>query len=214
MKLPKVFVPEKKLEKKVEMLSKEPEQLKNNMLLESCKEYLIQEKKCNDFMESYELAEKITKKINPDQKDLEHLSELIKNEKKWLSIYFSALVNKIIDEDDIMTFNFYEQLCCLGSYLEKGTLVIEGNTGTRTGFKMKGGNIQVQGNATHWTGLYMEGGIIHIQGNAGESTGWGMKDGEIHVDGKINHIDIFCRGKIYNKGELVWPKKKKKWIFF
>jgi len=192
MRLPQAFVRNKDSGKEVERLLKEPKKEENLFaledLLESCEEYLA-EGKYLSFYDSYKLGEELANKSNYNKKELEELNrEIIIKEIENLGVYFSALVNKIISVNDTLTLKFDRKFECLGVYLKKGTLITEGSTG-------------------NWTGYNMKGGKIYIQKNAGKKTGYQMSGGEIHVEGEIEHISSSCKGKIYHRGELVWPKK-------
>jgi formylmethanofuran dehydrogenase subunit C len=82
----------------------------------------------------------------------------------------------------------------IGSHLDDGHIVVEGNTGMHLGADMTGGSIVVHGNAADWVGAEMHGGRIHIHGNAGHLVGAayrgsrrGMTGGEILVDGNAGN---------------------------
>jgi len=206
MRLPQAFVREKKYEKEVERLMQEPKKETIDLLLESCDEYLKEEEKYEYFTESYELGQELANRSNYNKKELEELSQKIIDKADYIGFYFSALVNKIIWEEKAITLYFAKELIGLGACLEKGIFVIKGNTASRTGFEMKGGKLYVHGNTGRWTGAYMEGGELIISRNAGADTGFAMKDGKIHVKGEIESIHNSCKGKIYHRGELIWPK--------
>ncbi|MBI4919464.1 hypothetical protein HY837_06015 [archaeon] len=94
-----------------------------------------------------------------------------------------------------------------GSSLWGGEIIVNGNaTGRDTGMGMRSGKIIIKGNAGDQVGNNMVSGKIFIKGNTGYRTGLDMFGGEIHVEGEIGSIDKTCRGKIYHKGELVWPE--------
>jgi formylmethanofuran dehydrogenase subunit C len=78
----------------------------------------------------------------------------------------------------------------IGSQLDNGTIIVEGNAGMHLGADMSGGSIVVHGDAADWVGAELHGGRIHIHGNAGHLVGAayrggrrGMTGGEILVDG-------------------------------
>jgi formylmethanofuran dehydrogenase subunit C len=78
----------------------------------------------------------------------------------------------------------------LGTSLDGGELLIEGNVGPRVGARMKSGRITVTGNAGWGAGLEMAGGTLDLGGNAGPRSGGaplgakrGMTGGELIVRG-------------------------------
>ena len=50
-----------------------------------------------------------------------------------MGIYISALINKIITEEDIITLRPNEELDGMGLSLQKGTLIIESNVKNNAG---------------------------------------------------------------------------------
>ena len=82
----------------------------------------------------------------------------------------------------------------IGSHLDQGHVIVEGDAGMHLGAEMTGGEIVVNGNAADWVGAEMHGGRIHIHGNAGHLVGAvyrggrrGMTGGEILVDGNAGN---------------------------
>ncbi len=82
----------------------------------------------------------------------------------------------------------------IGTHLNGGRVVVEGNAGMHLGAEMRKGEIVVNGDAADWVGAEMKGGRIHIHGNAGHLIGAvyrggrkGMTGGEILVDGNIGN---------------------------
>jgi formylmethanofuran dehydrogenase subunit C len=78
----------------------------------------------------------------------------------------------------------------LGTGLDGGELLIDGNIGPRVGARMKRGRITVTGDAGWGAGLEMAGGTLDIGGNAGPRSGGaplgakrGMTGGELIVRG-------------------------------
>jgi len=195
MKLPKVFLKKKNHKKDVKRLMNPSEEKINNFaleeLMESCQEFSKNGPKLNEINTIYSLSMELIEGLKYDKKDLEKLSEklvLIK-EKTNMGFYFSALVNNIIGDDDTITLSFENILSYLGFCLEKGTLVIEGNTGYGTGWSMKGGLMVVEGYAGRNTGADMESGKLVINGDIiDEFLGFGMEDGEIVVNGNVHSL--------------------------
>lgn len=194
MKLPQSFIPKKDLDREMERLLKEPDinhPKRLPQLLENCKFFLEEQKDLWYLNEIYNIAEDTVKYICYAQEDLEQLVKKVKINQKQdlrLGFYFSALINKIIKEGDLITLDLNEILLQgLGTSFEKGTLRIIGGTGYDTGFKMKGGLLIVNGNTGHNTGLHMVG-------------------GEIRVYEKIESIATGCEGTIYQNDKKVCPK--------
>jgi len=250
MRLPKTFVPNKKLDGKVERLIEKsaiktfnPETV--SLLLEEYKNIRFENQ---SFENLYEIGRELSKNFLYNIKDIEKVNdELIKakSPNDGTHIPLAAIVNKIIMKNDEIKFNLDDQIISfLGVFLPRGTmfikgsaryslganiyggeLIIEGNTGDWAGDNMKGGKIMIKGDAGEYlgrnmkkgeitvlgdaggySGYGMQGGKIIIKGDVGISTGYGMQGGEIHVDGEITNIYPDCRGKIYKKGRLLWPR--------
>jgi len=198
MKLPKTFIPKKK--QNINRLLKPKEEKADEFALETILESLNNYIKYKDIFASlhnqYETCKKIienlvnVEKTSYSKKEIEELSKDITIDdltQHMAGIYFSALVNKIITDNEIITLNFEKQLSGLGVYLPKGTLIIQGDAGNHTGNSMTGGK-------------------IIVKGNAGDYTGCWMKDGEIHVEGEIKSVAKLCEGKVYQKGRRKYPR--------
>jgi len=198
MKLPKSFRPDKNLEDKTEQLIKNPKSLiphdpeKVLQIVKKSEYYLDQLKaKHRAFVDMYRLATWLTEDLKYTQPDIEEFTRnIMKKEEddKFLGFYLSALINKIIQKDDIMNLTLNTYLTGVGAYLQKGTMIVEGNAGRFTGYGMEDGEIIVEGNAGNYTGHEMTG-------------------GKIFVNGKIGILDENCKGTIYNKGKKMRPKK-------
>ncbi len=121
----------------------------------------------------------------------------------------SVLINNSKDENfEIITEHLRIPHSNLGEFNRK-KIIVYGDVGDATGFVMEQGNLVVKGNAGHAVASNMKGGIIIIEGNAGLLTGLCMQGGELHVNGEIEGLStslIRAGSKLYNKGELVWPK--------
>ncbi|MBU4501180.1 MAG: hypothetical protein KKA79_01195 [Nanoarchaeota archaeon] len=189
MKLPKSFRPEKDLDSKIEdfldseSLVYDPRVVA--ALLDISEEFL--EQACDDYDGFYDIGVGLVRGLKYGLKDVEELSKRIKyGQSKLLGIYLSVLVNKKIKEKDTVTFTLEEELDSVGLYLQKGTLIIKGNTNNNTGFYMEGGKIVVKGNVNNFTGFYMVGGGLVVEGNANDFTGCYMGRGELIVEGNAN----------------------------
>lgn len=82
----------------------------------------------------------------------------------------------------------------IGTHLDGGRVIVEGNAGMHLGAEMRKGEIVVNGDAADWVGAEMKEGRIHIHGNAGHLIGAvyrggrkGMTGGEILVDGNVGN---------------------------
>jgi formylmethanofuran dehydrogenase subunit C len=80
----------------------------------------------------------------------------------------------------------------IGSCMEKGEIIINGNVGMHLGEEMKGGKIIVYGNVGSWAGSMMKDGMIEVYGNVGDYLGApyrgsseGMHGGRIIVHGNV-----------------------------
>ncbi|MBU4501563.1 MAG: hypothetical protein KKA79_03160 [Nanoarchaeota archaeon] len=230
MKLPKSFRPVKDLEENIECLLKEPDYNPKivSYLWDSCEDFLENTTDLGflkDRYYCYYYGEKLAQKIDYNKTELEILSQKItitKENDKWLGIYLSALVNKIINEDDEITLTPKYPLNGIGEchkkgrlivqgnasdytgfYMKGGRLVVEGNANDNTGYGMVGGELVVEGNANGFTGCCMSGGRLVVEGNANDDTGFGMVGGGLVVGGKINSIsNDFRKGVIIEGGKV------------
>jgi formylmethanofuran dehydrogenase subunit C len=142
--------------------------------------------------------------INPDLFESKSVAEIAElpiyegNSKKKLGDLF-----KIEDDSaDGLTITIngdVSKVKRIGMGMEKGEIVINGNSGMHLGEKMTGGKITVNGNATGWTGSAMKGGTIEIHGDGSDylaspyrGTDVGMRGGEIVVDGKVGSDCACC----------------------
>jgi len=79
----------------------------------------------------------------------------------------------------------------IGFGMNRGTLIVEGNSGARTCAELAGGTVEIHGSCGSWAGAAMAGGRLVIHGDAGDWLGanWpgeprGMTGGEIYVHGR------------------------------
>ena len=84
-----------------------------------------------------------------------------------------------------------------------GSLVIQGNSGARTGISMKGGHLVVGGNTGFMTGFMMQKGRIVVCGNVGEAVGDSMYEGEIFVGGSIGSLGSDAMVQDVSEDELI-----------
>lgn len=148
--------------------------------------------------------------INPDLFEGKSVAEIAEfpiyegNRKKKLGDLFK-IEKDSADSSSITINGDISKVKRIGVGMEKGEIVINGNSGMHLGEKMAGGKITVNGNATGWTGSAMKGGVIEIHGYGGDylaspyrGTSVGMLGGEIIVDGKVGS-DCAC----YMKGGII-----------
>ena len=148
--------------------------------------------------------------INPDLFEDKCLAEIAE-----LTVYEGNAQKKLNDlfkikpdsgENTVITINGdLSKVKRIGTKMEKGEIIINGNAGMHLGEKMVGGKIVLNGNAEGWAGSTMKGGTIEIHGDASHylaspyrGTDVGMQGGEIVVDGKVGS-DCAC----YMKGGLI-----------
>jgi formylmethanofuran dehydrogenase subunit C len=102
-----------------------------------------------------------------------------------------------------------------GSGMNGGLLAINGSVSGNAGNKMRGGHILIRDDAGEDLGKYMKGGKITVMGRSWHSIG-PIEGGEIHIHGeerggisvflkRDRKIDYRC-GKIFHKGELIYPE--------
>ena len=212
MKLPTDFLPEKNLEGTVNDLL-ETEYSPGTVSRLICLGYEFSEKVGSlNYDDSYLEGVKISESIDYTFKDVEELSKRIKvrtEGDRWLGLYISALINKGITKEYTLTLALNSELNGIGSYLEKGTIIVEGNANHYKGLGMKGGKIIVEGNTNGCTGEGMRGGSIIVKGNANDNTGYFMEGGKIIVEGKVNKYTGWNveGGQIIVKGSKIHMKK-------
>lgn len=213
MIMPKTFIPEKNLEKNVKELLKKQKNTYNELivltLLKNCEEFLAEQEYDTTILDVYNYGERRAKKLIYTKHDLEELSTRIdmnhKDDGCYLGIFLSALINKIITEEETIILRPIVPLHGVGAYLTKGRVIVDGDVGFFLGHYMEGGEMIVEGSAQHDTGNGMKGGRLVIKKDVGICTGIFMESGEIVVYGEIRDIAKSCKGNIYHKDKLVWP---------
>lgn len=215
MKLPKTFTSEKNLDKHVERLLSEKPNLKDynentvRILLKKCRTFLDKQEYTRSLLKVYPLGEDLVKKLDFTKGDIEEASRRIESyshEDKYAGFYLSALVNKIITEQDIITLKFDVDLFGIGAYLKTGKLIIDGYVGHFLGYCMEGGEVITKKDAGHDVGNGMQAGKIIINGEVGCSTGIFSEGGDIIVYGNIEKIADSCKARIHKWGKQVWPR--------
>lgn len=213
MKVPKTFVSENCSEKFLEkMLNFEKDRFFNrhiDRLVSSCDQFLDLAFGSSDV--KYGIGEKIANKYMYTLKDVENLSVRVFLDSPWkaydaenLGFYLSAMINKIITEDDTIGLTFGIRLAGIGSYLAKGKVVASSNAGSWVGANMTGGRLTILGNAEDYVAYEMKNGIISVTGKVGGTVGYQAQGGEIYVNHIEGMIARSCLATIYRDGEKIW----------
>lgn len=200
MKIPKVFTPDKNLDKTIKkLILNEPVLRPYNettvtMLLRSCGKFMEKQKVTLNLSEVYNIGESLVEKINFTKNDLEELVQRITlydlidyghHEDAYIGFFTSALVNKIIKENEELILKPNARLYGLGAYLKTSKLIIEGETGYFLCHCMEGGEVVINGNAGDNAGNGMKGGKLTINGDVGNDVGSFMESGDILVYGNM-----------------------------
>lgn len=218
MKIPKTFTPDKNLDKHIERLLSKKEDLKNYeyydennvvILLKKCKKFIDKQTGMSHLDSIHLVGERLADELEFTKKDIEEAIQRITpygKECNYSGFYFSALINKVIEEQDVINLTFYEKLSGIGAYLKTGTLIIDGYVEFALGHCMEGGTIIIKKDAGTDVGNGMLGGNIRISGDTGKDLGIFSKGGDITVYGKIGKIADTCRARVFTKYKQVWPK--------
>lgn len=112
---------------------------------------------------------------------------------------------------DTLTFVGTTAACDgIGSELEGGTLIIDGNAGAYAGREMKGGRLYIRGSTGDFLAAGLKGGLVTVKGSAGDFVGAvltgaknGMAGGTVVVEGDIGERagDRMRRGTIITRGK-------------
>jgi len=214
MKIPRIFIPNKDLEETIETLLLEKTDENNydkealSRLLKSFGTFTKQLEKENIrpyLDEIYKIGERLSDRMPHFTKDdLEELSKRLASKDNlnlYSGFYLSALINKIITENDIITLNINLELYGIGAYQKKGTTTVKGDLGYFAGHFLEGATLIVEGDTGNRTGNGMKIGRIVITGGTGEDTGDFMSGGEIIAYGKVKSVSSDCKGTIYSQGK-------------
>ncbi len=112
---------------------------------------------------------------------------------------------------DTLTFVGTTAACDgLGSELESGTVIVEGDAGAYAGRTMKSGRLDIRGSVGDFLAAGLKGGLVTVKGAAGNFVGAvltgeknGMAGGTVIVDGDIGERagDRMRRGTIITRGK-------------
>jgi len=201
MKIPKSFLPEKNLEEKTNQLIESYDTLYNKELIENLThglwEFQKRVERLSTIYELYAIAEDIVKKFDVQKSPV--INYLLQDEdfrhcaieESYSGYYVSAMINNWVPKNTIFTINVEGLLLhSLGTYLNKITLIVDGDVGWQTGMLMQSGKLIVNGNCDA-VGRLMCGGEIRIYGN--------IKEKQIGGESKS--------GKIYQFNKLIWSKE-------
>lgn len=218
MKIPKTFVKENISDKDLKkILNLEEDKLFNkhmDRLVSSCDQFLSQAYGSSDV--KYEIGEKIASKYLYTLENIENLSKRVLLEAvplwpnfnvKNLGFYFSALINKIITENDTVKLTLGIKPEGIGSHLAKGKIVVDSSAGGWAGAYMTGGGLVILGNAGDYIGYEMINGIIIVSGRVGGTVGYQANGGEIYADDIESMIALSCKATVYKKGKKIWPSE-------
>ncbi len=96
-----------------------------------------------------------------------------------------------VDADDELVFTGgTDRLVNVGSKMDAGRLVVQGNVNRCAGLEMSGGELVISGNAGDYLGAALQGGVIRVSGNAGDYCGAGLP----------GHKEGMCGGMILVAG--------------
>jgi hypothetical protein len=174
-------------------------------------------------IKAYSIAEEAIKGINYAAEDIEEFCYVLDktDQVPYLitgpaGVYISALCNNAQEEEIVLRLQDVGiKINLLGYRLPEGKrLIIEGNVGDFTGISLEGGELIIEGSAKNYTGAGMKKGRIVVKQNVGFNTGHGMTGGEILVGGRIKGLGKVVGGKIYEKGQLVFPSDDYRPFYF
>jgi len=212
MKLPKIFVPKKSLKRTLEDLAKGPKMRKmvcpENVydLLAGWELFRKKQKTRRSYEDIYNVGKEIAENLDYTDMDLEDLTtKFSETTDKFLGLYFSALMNKIMKRSTTLRLEIKNKPEGLGAYLEKGKLIVNGNIGDDLGHYMQGGKIIVHGNVGDYMGFAMKGGRIIVHGDIGKDAGMNMMYGRMIIYGNVKSVGEPSRIKKYKKSKhIIW----------
>ena len=125
-------------------------------------------------------------------------------QRRKTGIYISALVNSCIDENETIAIKPPKKLHFIGSYLPRGTLIIDTDVGSHACTEMENSKVIIKGNAGGYLGILAKYGRIEVEGNVGMELGLASIFTRFDVGGRITNISTIIAGKVYRKGELIY----------
>ncbi|MDD5171855.1 MAG: hypothetical protein PHF60_02350 [Candidatus ainarchaeum sp.] len=121
-------------------------------------------------------------------------------------MFLSALVNVGMLYDYVVHTVHLEIAPYALGYENIKRVTVDGDVNYMLGWDMKCGEIAVTGNARGMIGEGLKGGRIRICGDAGDQIGEWMLGGEIWLESAMGSIHNVQGGKIFHKGELIFPR--------
>jgi hypothetical protein len=162
--------------------------------------------------EHYEIWAGLTKRINLSSCDIERFCIALaqfqeeKDFRNKAGFFLSGLANHCQDHDVIIrTSHLFKRVNFLG-YKNSRNITVEGDVGDGIGILMHDGMLVVNGDALQAAGDGLIGGKLVINGFAGHGVGVRMRNGEIHLESDYENLQFIPEGgKIFHKGQLIWP---------
>jgi formylmethanofuran dehydrogenase subunit C len=194
-----------------------------------------------DRVEAYEHAWKILWGMGITRKDVEMFSVVLggfqSDERRFgnAGVFLSAMMNRSLDDGFIIPTKHLGGLkClgyqnvknivvygdadeCLGIYMRKGSIAVDGSVsgfaaqrmeggritiardaGGWVGYDMLGGWVVVAGSADGCAGMHMSGGLIEIKGDCGEGNAEGIKGGTLRVHGDFRLSEKLFSGQVFH----------------
>lgn len=174
-------------------------------------------------IKAYSIAEEAIKDLEYTAEDIEEFCYALDRTDQIpylitgpAGVYISALCNYAKESEIVLRLNDLGiKINLLGYRLPEGKrLVVEGNVGDFTGIGLDGGELVIEGSAKNYTGAGMKKGRIVVRHNVGFNTGHGMTGGEIVVGGRIKGLGKIVGGKVYEKGQLIFPSDDYRPFYF
>lgn len=174
-------------------------------------------------IKAYSIAEEAIKDLEYTAEDIEEFCYALDRTDQIpylitgpAGVYISALCNYAKEPEIVLRLqDLGIKINLLGYRLPEGKrLIVEGNLGDFTGIGLDGGELVIEGSAKNYTGAGMKRGRIVVRQNVGFNTGHGMTGGEIVVGGRIKGLGKIVGGKVYEKGQLIFPSDDYRPFYF
>ncbi len=146
----------------------------------------------------YDAAASVLARASYKLEDVKPIVKTSAADPRLLGAFVSAAINKVISGSDVVELEVQgRKIPYLGMCMSKGTVIINGDGGWRTGFAMSGGNLIVRGDVGDMAAASMSGGAFVAMRNAGNYAGSFMTDGIIGIMGKMG-----CEGACITGGRV------------
>lgn len=160
-----------------------------------------------DLDKGYETALSLVPNMNYSLDDVINLIEEYQNKNEFgfysPGIYLSALINKVIQPNDVATFKITNKKFAenIGIFLPQGKLIIEGDLGGDLGYKMSGGEIILKGSCVGNVAQRMKCGKILIEKNLEDHVvDYGRVDEGVAFRMEGGELEVLGNAKIYDHG--------------